>query len=297
MPGKAPSALRRRGSDKYFISPANPRASHSPVCSSSGNFPADTTPQRSKPSSLARASTHMVSDLARIFPILPHLTPSGERGSIGVEGEQKLEPSHSAELAVAAQSAILVRVNLEDGEQLGQLQEIVHFFCQLQKLEAAASIFHSRVGADEFSDAGAVDVIDIGQIQKDEGTLIFQQLADSLSQKRAAFAERNTAADIDDGHAGSFTICGSQCHLDWAQASFFGAAPWPLLPLVPGFPDKGNFLDMMIYAPPVRPGTTSNSSMNARIRKMPRPEVLSRFSSARGLGTPPRSKPFPSSKT
>src|ERR1700758_1420058 len=72
MPGKAPCPLRRRGSDKYFIWPANPRASHSSMCSNSGNSPADTTPHRSNPSSLARDSTHTVSDLVRIFLILPH---------------------------------------------------------------------------------------------------------------------------------------------------------------------------------------------------------------------------------
>jgi hypothetical protein len=33
-------------------------------------------------------------------------------------------------------------------------------------------------------------------------------------------------------------------------------------------------LAITISAPPVRPGTTSNSSINARIRKIPRPEVL-----------------------
>src|SRR6202521_6020705 len=207
------------------------------------------------------------------------------------------EQKESGELTVAAQSATLVGVDLEDGEQFGQLQEIVHFLCQVQELQGSASIFHSHIGADKFADARAVDVIDVGQIQKDERALLFQQLADGHSQKGAAFAQRNPAADIDDSDSGSFTTRGSQCHLDWAQASCFGAAPWPLLPLVPGFPDKGNFLDMMIPAPPVRPGTTWNSSMNARIRNMPRPEVLSRFSSARGSGTPLRSKPFPSSKT
>jgi hypothetical protein len=36
-----------------------------------------------------------------------------------------------AELTIAAQSAALVRVDFEDGEQLGQLQEIVHLFRQV----------------------------------------------------------------------------------------------------------------------------------------------------------------------
>src|SRR5258708_37896505 len=112
-----------------------------------------------------------------------------------------------------------------------------------------------------------------------------QKLAEGPAHEDSRFTERNGAADIDDSYSGSFTIRGSQCHLDWTQASFFGAAPWLPLPFIPGFPGKGNFLDMMISAPPVRPGTTLNSSMKARIKNMPRPEVLSRFSSARGSGT------------
>src|SRR6266404_3271377 len=91
----------------------------------------------------------------------------------GDDGEQKPEERDSAELLVAAQSAILVGVDLEDGEQLGQLQEIVHLFRQLQELQASASIFHSRVGADEFADTRAIDIVDIGQIQQDERALIF----------------------------------------------------------------------------------------------------------------------------
>src|SRR4030088_1480253 len=187
MPGNAPSDVRRRGSDRYFISPANPRASHSSVCSSSGNFRADTTPQRSKPNSLARDSTHTVSDLVPIPLILPHLRRSGERRKRGnvdatdKKRKHRREQNDSEELPVTPQSGILVGVDLKDGEQLGQLQEIVHLFCQVQELQASAAIFYSSVGADKFPDAGAVDVIDIGQIQQDQRTLIFQQLADGLS--------------------------------------------------------------------------------------------------------------------
>src|SRR5260370_31022971 len=93
-----------------------------------------------------------------------------------------------------------------------------------------------------------------------------------FAHEPAAATRGISPADIDDGHSGSFTIRGSQCHLDWAQDSFFGVAFW-LLPLRPALPGGGNFLDIMISAPPVRPGITSNSSIKARIRNMPRPHV------------------------
>src|ERR1700687_552493 len=132
------------------------------------------------------------------------------QGTSGVTLVQKRERRDSTELAVTAQSAILVRVDLEDGEQLGQLQKIMHFFRQLQELHCSAAVLHSHVGADEFADARAIDVVDVGQIQQDERTLLVQSLADSLPQERTAFAQGNTTADVDDGDSGSITICGSQ---------------------------------------------------------------------------------------
>src|SRR6267154_150099 len=227
--------------------------------------------------------------------ILPYLSLSGEQDTVQPRrtNNSKREPG---ELLIAPQSADLVRIDFEDGEELGQLQEIVHFFCQMQQLQISAAIFDAGIRTDQFADPGAVDVVDVREVQQDERTLLFQQLANGLSQQRAAFAQRNSPADIDDGHSGSFTIRGAQCHLGWAQDSLFGVAFW-LLPLRPALPGGGNLLDIMISAPPVRPGITSNSSIKARIRKMPRPDVLNRFSWAKGSGTPLRSKPFPSSKT
>jgi len=49
------------------------------------------------------------------------------------------------------------------------------------------------------------------------------------------------------------------------------------LPLPDALFGSGNFFDMIISAPPVRPRTTSNSSMKERIKNIPRPDVLNRF--------------------
>src|ERR1700688_1513790 len=171
MPGKAPYALRRRGSDKYFISPANPRASHSSRCSSSGNSSADTTPHRSNPSSLARDCTHTVSELIAMSRFCRTIGEfaSGPTGP-AVKGQSECRV---LQLAVAAKSDILVRVDFKDSEQFGELQQIVDFLCQVQELQASAAILHTGIRADELTDTRAVDVIDIGQVQQDQRSLFF----------------------------------------------------------------------------------------------------------------------------
>src|SRR5258707_9435263 len=121
--------------------------------------------------------------------------------------------------------------------------------------------------------------------------------ANGLMKRGVPCAKGNGTADVDDGDSLRFAICGSKSHRPGQAPLDSDSLLCPPLPLLPGFRTLGNFLDIIISAPPLRPGTTVNSSMKARMRKMPRPEVLKRFSSARGSGTLPRLKPLPSSRT
>src|SRR5439155_14834457 len=60
------------------------------------------------------------------------------------------------------------------------------------------------------------------------------------------------------------------------QAPCLGAVPSPPRPFVELPPGTGKFLDITISAPPVRPVTTSNSSMNARRSEEHTSELQSR---------------------
>src|SRR5271170_4421786 len=57
--------------------------------------------------------------------------------------------------------------DVEDGVQLGDLQQIVDFLGQVQQLQFAAAVLDRREGADQFTDARAVDVADVAQVQED----------------------------------------------------------------------------------------------------------------------------------
>src|SRR5687768_13844038 len=58
----------------------------------------------------------------------------------------------------ASDSIRLVVVGLEDGEELGDREQVGDALGQAEQLEAAALPAHRRVGADDLAEAGAVDV-------------------------------------------------------------------------------------------------------------------------------------------
>src|SRR5437868_7137632 len=60
----------------------------------------------------------------------------------------------------------LIILNVEDGVQLGDLQQIVDLLGQLQQLQLAALILCGGKGADQFADPRTVDVIHIRQVQQ-----------------------------------------------------------------------------------------------------------------------------------
>src|SRR5262245_38011808 len=67
----------------------------------------------------------------------------------------------------APDRVVLVLVGLEHGQQLRNRQEVRDSLRQVQQLEATALPAHRRIRANDFTEAGAVDVRDVGEIQDD----------------------------------------------------------------------------------------------------------------------------------
>src|SRR5882724_2273698 len=222
--------------------------------------------------------------------ILPWSGAASEEGKAG-------RTLRAGALVVRSQRRVLVSKNFEDREQLGDLQQVVNLLGQVQQFHIPVAALNRGKGTDQLPDTRAVDVIDITQIQQQQVTLVIQQNANRLAQQGAAFAQRDPPAQIHHGHAARVPMRCMQSHFLYASwCGVFAEPPCPLWPFASP-PGAGSFLDMMTSAPPFWPVTTSNSSINARIRKIPRPDVLNRFSSANGSGTSARLKPFPSSFT
>src|SRR5580698_10673369 len=187
----------------------------------------------------------------------------------------------------AAHGAAFVGLHVEDGEEARDLQNVVNALGEMQQLEFAAGATHGGEPANQFADAGAIDVVDVGEIEDDFFLAAIGHLADGFAQGGAAFAERNFAAEVDNRHFADLPAGALESHGNLTD-SFY--SDWCL-----PFPECtcGSFLIITSWAPPSGPRSTLNSSMNARIRNNPRPEVRSRFSSASGSGISVSSKPWP----
>ena len=55
--------------------------------------------------------------------------------------------------------------HVEDGVELGDLKQVVDLLGEVQQLQFAALILGGGEGADQFTDARAVDVVDVLQVQ------------------------------------------------------------------------------------------------------------------------------------
>lgn len=103
-----------------------------------------------------------------------------------------------AKLFETADRRALVGLHVKHCEQARDLQNVVHAFGKVQKLQFTAGVFHRGVGAYEFADPGAIDVIHVVKAQDDLLVPCVDQISDGLAQHGAAFAERNLAAEIND---------------------------------------------------------------------------------------------------
>src|SRR6266705_2923297 len=180
IPDIAVEGSDRRGSARYFISPAYPRASHSGIRLSSANFSTRTTPQRSKPSDFASSTTHKVSvrDLikrdcavrertkrASDWRVRRRAVPSLVRPceSTPAGGEFRCYATTGRVCSAKTPNrSVFVCKHIEDSVQLGDLKKIADFLRQMQQLQVPALILHCREPANQFADPRAVDVVDVG---------------------------------------------------------------------------------------------------------------------------------------
>src|SRR5579863_5722465 len=170
-----------------------------------------------------------------------------------------------------------VVLHVEDGVELGDLKQVVDLLGEVQEFQFAALILGGVEGADQFADAGAVDIVDVLEIQDDFLGALAQQFAHGVAQNDAAFAERDAPAAVHD--CDSIHYSTTNLHTHWEASLPPAVGPWTCL--------------INLSSVPVAVGRISTTSINERIRKIPRPEVLSRFSGASGLGILLRSIPRP----
>jgi len=104
--------------------------------------------------------------------------------------------------------------DVEDGVELGDVEDVVDFLGEVEELEFAAGVADGGEAADEFSDAGAVDVVDAGEVEDDFFLAGGNKGADGVAQDADFIAQDNAALNVEDGDVRDFAGVDSQRHLD-----------------------------------------------------------------------------------
>src|SRR5580693_5085254 len=97
----------------------------------------------------------------------------------------------------------------------------------MQKLQLAAGVAHGGVGADEFADAGAIDVIHVVEAQQDFLVATLSQVANGFAQRGAALTEGDLAAEVHDGYVANLAAGALECH-GFLSRLFYSAWCFPL---------------------------------------------------------------------
>src|SRR5665213_2010204 len=132
----------------------------------------------------------------KVFPSGMTNGSDGEIGKTAAKCGGGLESN--ASLLVGGDGFRFIVENVEDGVELGDLQQVLDLLGQLQQLEGAAGVLDRRQGADQLADAGAVDVIDVRQIEEDLVGTLGQDVAYGVPDGYASLTQHNLSTQIQD---------------------------------------------------------------------------------------------------
>jgi len=126
-----------------------------------------------------------------------HVTPEAIAQATGLFllGEEIVEGFYRGEFVV---------LDVEDGVELGDLQDVVNFLGEAVKLEFAPRVADRGKAADQFADAGRVDVIDLGEVEDDLFLASGDELANGVAKLSGFVAEGDAAGEVEDGHVADF---------------------------------------------------------------------------------------------
>ena len=113
----------------------------------------------------------------------------------GLLGEEVVEGFYGGEF---------VFFDVEDGVELSDLEDVGNFFGEAEEFEFAASVADGGEAADEFSDAGGIDVIDVGEVENDFLFAGCQEFTNRIAELPGFIAEGDASVNVDDGNAADF---------------------------------------------------------------------------------------------
>jgi hypothetical protein len=94
--------------------------------------------------------------------------------------------------------------DVEDGVELGDVEDVVDLFGEIEELELTSRVADGGEAADEFADARAIDIVDAGEIEDDFFFILLDEVADGIAEIVDFVAEDDAALNIEDGDVGYF---------------------------------------------------------------------------------------------
>ena len=105
-------------------------------------------------------------------------------------GKEIVEGLHRGEFIVS---------NVEDGVELGHVQNVVNFLGEIQELELASGVADCGVASDKFAHSRTVEIIDVCEIENDFFLILRDEITNRVAQVADFRAKNNTPADVDNG--------------------------------------------------------------------------------------------------
>jgi hypothetical protein len=124
---------------------------------------------------------------------------------VGLLGEEVVEGFYGGEFVV---------FDVEDGVELGDVEDVLDFLGEVEKFEFASGVADGGEAADEFTDAGAVDVVDADEVEDDLLFAVGDEGADGVAESADFLTEDDAAGDVEDGDVSYFAGVNLQRH-DW----------------------------------------------------------------------------------
>jgi hypothetical protein len=111
----------------------------------------------------------------------------------------------------------LIVFDIEDGVELGYVEDVVNFFAEVEELQVPAGVADGGEAADQLADSGRVDEIDVSEIENDFLFSFGKHTSDSVAEVLGFIAQSDAAIEIENDDVADFARCDLQAHSESPQ--------------------------------------------------------------------------------
>src|SRR6185295_1958913 len=115
-------------------------------------------------------------------------------------------------LREAANCGGFVFKNLKNGVELGDLEQVLHALVQVEQLQLPTLVSYCRKSGHEFSNAGAIDVGHVGQIEENLFLPLAHLLAQCFAENAGPFPQSNSSHSIHHAYITHLASCQFYTH-------------------------------------------------------------------------------------